>query len=135
MDYYKILKSEPSDDIGLIKKRYQELLLQHHPDKNGGIESDEFHKIHEAWSILSQPESRKRYDAELFHAHLSQDSAVWCTVNLADFRLLDDEYSYSCKCSGSYDIHQEDIDDLARDGDKDCYLACDSCSLTVQLIL
>ncbi len=65
--HYEILEltteAKPID----IKKAYRRLALQHHPDRNGGsVESTErFKLISEAYTILSNPNSRRSYDNEL----------------------------------------------------------------------
>ncbi len=46
-----------------------------------------------------------------------------------------EEYSYSCKCSGNYEIQEEEIDTILQEGDKSCFVSCDSCSLTILLNL
>lgn len=43
-----------------LKKAYKKLAVKHHPDKGGNEE--EFKKISEAYSILSDSEKRKKYD-------------------------------------------------------------------------
>ncbi|CAI2366370.1 unnamed protein product [Moneuplotes crassus] len=45
-----------------IKKKYLELALLHHPDRNEGRESKFFLKIQEAYLILSNSNSRLKYD-------------------------------------------------------------------------
>lgn len=64
MNYYEILGiNETSSQID-IKKAYRSLSLKLHPDKQGGNE-DEFKKINEAYSVLSDPDKRRDYDFSL----------------------------------------------------------------------
>jgi DnaJ-class molecular chaperone len=63
--FYDILgldeKCAPED----IKKAYRKLSFMHHPDKNGNSQesTEKFQKISEAFSILSDPNERVKYDA------------------------------------------------------------------------
>eukprot|EP00943_MAST-04B_sp_MAST-4B-sp1_P009130 g9130.t1 len=61
-NYYDVL-GVPSDASGSdIKKAYRKLALQHHPDKGG--DETAFKLINEAYSCLSDPELRSKYDRE-----------------------------------------------------------------------
>ena len=64
-DYYKILGVEKSVSDDVIKKAYRKLAMQYHPDRNQGKEdwaNQKFKEINEAFSVLGDPEKRKRYD-------------------------------------------------------------------------
>jgi DnaJ-class molecular chaperone len=60
-DYYKILGVPKSADDKAIKSAYRKLARKHHPDVNKGSE-ERFKEISEAYTVLSDPEKRKRYD-------------------------------------------------------------------------
>jgi DnaJ-class molecular chaperone len=60
-DYYKILGVPKNADEKAIKSAYRKLARKHHPDVNKGSE-DRFKEISEAYTVLSDPEKRKRYD-------------------------------------------------------------------------
>jgi DnaJ-class molecular chaperone len=64
MSYYEILGVNENTNQIDIKKAYRALSLKHHPDKQGGNE-EEFKKINEAYSVLSDPEKKKDYDFSL----------------------------------------------------------------------
>jgi DnaJ family protein C protein 7 len=67
-DYYKILEVEKTADDNEIKKAYKKLALKWHPDKNGQTEESriaaesKFKDINEAYSVLSDPQKKKRFD-------------------------------------------------------------------------
>ncbi|KAK2195710.1 bifunctional DnaJ domain/Chaperone J-domain superfamily [Babesia duncani] len=65
LGYYKLLGIPTNASEATIKKKYRELALKHHPDKNpdNREESEEkFKKILQAYHILSDPAKRQEYD-------------------------------------------------------------------------
>lgn len=70
-DYYDILGVSRDSNDEEIKKAYRKKAMEYHPDRNQGDASAEakFKEIGEAFSILSEPDKRARYD-RLGHAGL-----------------------------------------------------------------
>ena len=60
-DYYKTLGVERGADDKAIKTAYRKLARKYHPDVNKG-NAERFKEISEAYTVLSDPEKRKRYD-------------------------------------------------------------------------
>jgi DnaJ-class molecular chaperone len=60
-DYYKVLGVPKSADDKAIKAAYRRLARKYHPDVNKGS-AERFKEINEAYTVLSDPEKRKRYD-------------------------------------------------------------------------
>ena len=61
---YDVLAVERDADDGQIKKAYHKAALAAHPDKNPGDEQahERFQAVSHAYQILSQPDTRERYD-------------------------------------------------------------------------
>jgi molecular chaperone DnaJ len=71
-DYYEVLGVSRSATEQELKSAYRRLAVRYHPDKNpGDTEAEErFKEAAEAYSVLSNPEQRQRYD-RLGHAGVS----------------------------------------------------------------
>jgi len=63
-DYYKILGVDKNATLEEMKKKYRQLALKYHPDRNKGHKDAEekFKSINEAYAVLSDPDKRKQYD-------------------------------------------------------------------------
>jgi len=63
MDYYKTLNISRNATIEDIKKAYRKLALKYHPDRNKDKDAEEqFKKVSEAYSVLSDPQKKQQYD-------------------------------------------------------------------------
>ena len=107
--HYEILEltaeAKPID----IKKAYRRLALKHHPDRNGGsVESTEqFKLISEAYTILSNPNSRRSYDNELKFPTSTvsspQSSAYQRSTYKDPFRQFDDLFTHDPFFHGAFE--------------------------------
>ncbi|KAH8556484.1 DNAJ heat shock N-terminal domain-containing protein [Umbelopsis sp. PMI_123] len=131
--FYDILEVHPTASSGIIKQRFQKLILQHHPDKQAATaDSDDayIHQLLEAWEVLKDPELRKSYDARLKAQQLKQGAVINGDVDLDEMD-YDEEtgtFSLPCRCSGSYTIREQDMEngvDVA---------SCDNCSLIIRVL-
>ncbi|KXS43297.1 MAG: chaperone protein DnaJ [Methanolobus sp. T82-4] len=62
-DYYKTLGVSSDASAAEIKRRYRELMVKYHPDRNHSLGAEEMSKrINEAYSVLSDPLKRAQYD-------------------------------------------------------------------------
>jgi curved DNA-binding protein CbpA len=69
MDYYKILGLKSTCTKKDIKKKYRELSLKYHPDKNNGDDA-QFKIINEAYETLYDDKKREKYDIEKYFKHI-----------------------------------------------------------------
>jgi molecular chaperone DnaJ len=67
-DYYEVLGVARDVDAATLKRAYRELALRYHPDQNPDNPEAETHfkEVSEAYTVLSDPESRARYDRRGF---------------------------------------------------------------------
>ncbi|XP_055593486.1 dnaJ homolog subfamily C member 24-like [Uranotaenia lowii] len=126
--HYETLNVAPDASQEQIRQAYQALALKYHPDKNP-LESDQFFRINEAWKVLQDRESRRIYDAERMLDSCREDYFINETLKRRDFQLdvVEDARWYGCRCGGRYLLPEE----LAPA--ETCYIACDECSLVVQV--
>jgi molecular chaperone DnaJ len=77
MDHYRTLQVTRDADPAVIDRAYKALSLRHHPDRTTprerGQATRRMQRINEAYSVLSDPARRARYDATL----LPEGGAAW----------------------------------------------------------
>ena len=61
-DYYEVLGVSRDASDTELKRAFRELARQHHPDVNPVDAGERFREINEAYAVLSQRDSRARYD-------------------------------------------------------------------------
>ena len=70
-DYYETLQISPNADADTIQRVFRLLAQRFHPDNKDTGDADRFRALHEAYSVLSEPEKRAQYDVH--HQALRQE--------------------------------------------------------------
>jgi curved DNA-binding protein CbpA len=70
-DYYETLQISPNADPDMIGRVYRLLAQRFHPDNVETGNAARFRDVHQAYTVLSNAESRARYDAT--HARLKKE--------------------------------------------------------------
>ncbi len=85
-DYYEVLEVTKDASFEHIKKSYRQLALKYHPDRNDGNKEAEekFKEATEAYQILSNDESRTKYD-RFGHAAFSNNGGFDGFSNFGNF--------------------------------------------------
>ena len=75
-DYYEVLSVSRTATDQEIKSAYRRLAVKYHPDKNpnDATAEEKFKEAAEAYSVLSDPQQRQRYD-RFGHAGVSSSAA------------------------------------------------------------
>ena len=137
---YTILGSSSDAQQEDLKHAYQKLALKYHPDKQsnqpGNAEQSVtqntttmFMKVKKAWDILSDPTSRKEYDARWKQHCMAQDWPVQDEVDIKEFDHYEDSecFVYECRCGGEYVLSETDVK-FKMD-----YVSCGFCSLCIKV--
>ena len=147
--HYDILGVDPTTSTTEdIKHAYRQKALTTHPDKNDGAD-EEFVRVKRAWDVLSDPDDRKEYDAQLasrrvdvvINEHLDlndlHSEEGYFTEDELDMnydppqlgKRLTCRFWHPCRCGGGFEVM---ADELHQDFDH-VDLPCFNCSLHVRI--
>src|SRR5574338_750639 len=71
VDFYESLQISPNADADMIGRVYRLLAQRFHPDNVETGNAARFREVHQAYTVLRNPEARARYDAT--HARLKKE--------------------------------------------------------------
>ncbi|XP_030758500.1 dnaJ homolog subfamily C member 24-like [Sitophilus oryzae] len=121
-NYYEVLECPETATLEELKKKYQTLVKQHHPDK-GSKSYERFVLLDKAYKTLKDEKSRKDYDAELLAQTCNEESVIYASLNKKDINLNSDGiFGFTCRCGGEIPITEEH---LCED---ECIVECSECS-------
>ncbi|XP_034350357.1 dnaJ homolog subfamily C member 24 isoform X1 [Arvicanthis niloticus] len=136
-DWYSILGADPSATVSDLKQKYQKLILLYHPDKQSADVPAEtmeecmqkFIEIDQAWKILGNEETKKKYDLQRHEDELRNVGPVDAQVRLEEmsWNKDDESFSLSCRCGGKYTVYKDEAQEANL-------VSCDMCSLIVELL-
>ena len=138
VDVYEVLGVRDDASAEELRRAYQQLALQHHPDRarNGSAGTDsneEFQRIQTAWELIRDPTERRRYDAERRSKALYDASIVYRTdeVDLGEMDYTEDDagegvWKHACRCGETFVITEQQ---LCAGIDT---ISCRSCSLVLR---
>ncbi|RCH99095.1 Diphthamide biosynthesis protein 4 [Rhizopus azygosporus] len=128
--YYEVLGVSETASLDLIKQRFHQLILQHHPDKSTNENDYTAQRVLKAWEVLRNAESRKRYDIELESKRNKNDLAIGAEIDLDDMEYAEEDrsYFYECRCSGDYIITEIDLEHGID------IVGCNNCSLKIRVL-
>lgn len=136
-DWYSVLGADPSANVSDLKQKYQKLILLYHPDKQradvpaGTMEEcmQKFIEIDQAWKILGNEETKKKYDLQRHEDELRNMGPIDAQVCLEEMSWNEDDesFSLSCRCGGKYTVYKDEAQEANL-------IPCDTCSLIVELL-
>lgn len=88
-----------------------------------------FIEIDQAWKILGNEETKKKYDLQRHEDELRNVGPVDAQVHLEEMSWNKDEesFSLSCRCGGKYTVYKDEAQEANL-------ISCDTCSLIVELL-
>ena len=79
LDFYEVLQVSPNAEPETIQRVYRLLAQRYHPDNGESGDADRFREVHEAYTVLIDPERRAQYDV----IHQQQQQDRWRLAGLA----------------------------------------------------
>lgn len=121
-NYYSILECSSTATLEELKRNYQRLAKEHHPDKGTGS-TEKFLLIDKAYKTLKDSQSRKDYDSTLLAANFQDRPLIYAEFEKKDIVLNEEgTWTFSCRCGEQFVIEQEHL------SESECVIECTECS-------
>ncbi|MCB0351660.1 MAG: DnaJ domain-containing protein, partial [Bdellovibrionales bacterium] len=97
-----------------IKKAYRRLAMLYHPDKNPNNKAaeDKFKEVSEAYEVLSDPESRKKYDQFGLYGAPTGNQGFYTGPNFEDFDFENFRGQRTYTTESAYDLFNDLFGDI-----------------------
>lgn len=126
-NFYSILECTSNATTEEIKKNYQRLVRECHPDK-GAQSPDKFLLIDKAYKILKDDQTRKNYDSSLLANSCNEHTLIYAELHKEDIHLdCQGTAFYPCRCGEQFVIEQEHLDE------PECVIECGECSNSISI--
>lgn len=121
-NYYLVLGCTESATKEELKRCYQNLIKQYHPDKQGTHQAsgDKFILIDKAFKILKDDQLRKEYDASLLANNLETNPVIFAELSKNDLDFQDGHVSFVCRCGNDIIVSENVF--------KQTLIECSECS-------
>lgn len=110
-NYYSVLGCNESATLDELKRCYQDLIKQYHPDKLSGTEvsSDRFILINKAFNTLKNEQLRKEYDASLLAEDLDNNPIIFAELTKKELKFVDGYSTFVCRCGTDFEIPEDTL--------------------------
>lgn len=111
-NYYVVLGCNESATVDELKRCYQDLIRQYHPDKQSGLEevsSERFILINKAFNTLKDEQSRKEYDASLLAGDLDNNPLIFAELSKKDLKFVEGYSRFICRCGNDIEISEDTL--------------------------
>lgn len=121
-NYYSVLGCYESATLDELKRCYQDLIKQHHPDKQSGsqVSSDRFILINKAFNTLKDEQLRKEYDASLLAGDLDKNPIIFAELSKSDLNFVEGYSNFICRCGNYIEIPENTLEEVI--------IECSECS-------
>ncbi len=129
-NWYDVLEVAETASKDEMKAKYQELLLRLHPDKVKEEDEDASKSVEDvikAWKILSDADSRRKFDADLkLRREKAEDANFFRIITFKEWQHDKEDLSL-CRCGGEFDFEEDDASEDV------VIVDCDTCSLAIKV--
>lgn len=111
-NYYAVLGCNESATVHELKRCYQDLIKQYHPDKQSGLEeisSDRFILINKAFNTLKDEQLRKEYDASRLAGDLDNNPLIFAELSKKHLTFVEGYSRFLCRCGNYIEIPEDTL--------------------------